>query len=75
METIMKKLPLSGRIKQALLAGEGDLAQFLTLAASYQRGDWEEANKAATTLGVNMEAVPKYYLESLAWADSLSPAQ
>jgi EAL and modified HD-GYP domain-containing signal transduction protein len=75
MEAIMKKLPLSGRIKQALLAGEGDLAQFLTLAASYQRGDWEGATKAAATLGVNMEAVPKYYLESLAWADSLFPVQ
>jgi EAL and modified HD-GYP domain-containing signal transduction protein len=75
MEAIMKKLPLSERIKQALLSGEGDLAQILTLAASYQQGDWDGANGAAAALVVNMEAVPKYYMESLAWADSLSTVQ
>ncbi len=75
MEAVMQKLPLSDRIKQALLAGEGKLAQYLGLAASYQKGDWEGTAKAAATLRMNVEAVPKYYLESLGWADSLSSLQ
>jgi c-di-GMP-related signal transduction protein len=75
MEAVMQKLPLSDRIKQALLAREGKLAQYLGLAASYQKGDWEGTAKAAATLRMNVEAVPKYYLESLGWADSLSSLQ
>ncbi len=75
MEAIMKRLPLSEHIKQALLTGEGDLAQILTIAASYQQGYWERAASSAASLGVNMASVPKYYMESLGWADSLSSVQ
>lgn len=47
----MKRLPLSGRIEQALLTGEGGLAQTMVLAASYQQGDWERAASSVASRG------------------------
>jgi len=72
MESLMEKLPLADSIKKGLTSGEGRLADYLKLAISYEAGDWQGIEQATQGLGIEQETVPKLYLESLGWADSMN---
>ncbi len=71
MEELMERLPLGEAIKRALVSREGVLGEFLALVESYERGDWEEFNRAVEATGVEEDKVPECYLEALGWADTL----
>jgi EAL and modified HD-GYP domain-containing signal transduction protein len=71
MENIMKKLPLSKEIKDVLLYNNGELKDYLDLAICYETGDWKGIPEATAKLGINDEELPKCYMDSLNWADSL----
>jgi len=71
MENIMKKLPLSKEIKDAFLHNTGELKDYLNLAICYETGDWKGIPEATAKLGINDEELPKCYMDSLNWADSL----
>lgn len=70
MENLMKKLPLSEGIKNALIHGKGELNHYLKLAVCYEKGDWEGVAEMAGILGFVQEDLPLYYMESVYWADS-----
>ncbi|MCD6280245.1 MAG: HDOD domain-containing protein [Deltaproteobacteria bacterium] len=72
MENVMSRLPLSENIKNALLKGEGRLADFLKLVISYETGDWDNVSALSSHLGVNEEKLPLHYLEAIIWADAIS---
>ncbi len=71
MENIMKRLPLSREIKDVLLYNSGELKKYLTLAISYETGNWERMPETAAAVGINEEKLPTCYLDSIKWADSL----
>jgi len=71
MENIMKRLPLSREIKDVLLYNSGELKKYLTLAISYESGNWERMPEAAAAVEINEEKLPTCYLDSIKWADSL----
>ncbi len=72
IEHLMEKLPLSTDIKQALVNGQGPLADYLKLANSYESGNWDETRDLAGHLGIEDEIVPSLYVDAIGWADSLS---
>jgi len=72
MENLMAKLPLSETIKDALISGNGELKDYLTLVSSYETGNWEGFSKAASILGIVKEALPDHYMEALEWADNFT---
>ena len=72
MENLMKQLPLSESIKKALIHGEGDLIDYLRLAVSYEKGEWDEVSTLVNSITVDEGDLPKFYLDALGWADALS---
>jgi len=71
MENIMKKLPLTQDIKNALLGGKNILSDYLDLAVSYQHASWEKVSRLAETLKISNEKLPQIYLDAIGWADSI----
>jgi EAL and modified HD-GYP domain-containing signal transduction protein len=72
MENVMAKLPLSQNIKNALVNNTGELAEYLEMAKSYERGDWSRFNELAKDHKVNQEKLPKSFLEAITWADAIT---
>lgn len=72
MEDIMAKLPLSEKIKSALVGGENDLKKYLDLVKCYESGDWEGFSQLRKKIPMNDESLPEYYIEALSWADAIT---
>ncbi len=75
MENLMSQIPLSSNIKEVLISGNGDLSGYLSLVESYERGDWEKIDEATNIMGIDHDDLPRQYMESLSWADSLNVLQ
>jgi len=69
MSDVMDKLPLSSEIKLALIEGEGELAQLISITKSYETTDWADALTALTNLGIKEDSVPQIYQQSVQWAN------
>ena len=75
MENLMSQIPLSSNIKEVFISRTGDLSGYLSLVESYERGDWEEIDEATNIMGIDHDDLPRQYMESLSWADSLNVLQ
>ncbi|MGB1292554.1 MAG: EAL and HDOD domain-containing protein [Pseudoalteromonas sp.] len=70
MQSVMKKLPLSNDIKDALVENKGLLAQYLELVKLYEQADWQSANTIIDELALAADKVPDSYHEALSWANT-----
>ncbi|TGE83442.1 EAL domain-containing protein [Pseudoalteromonas sp. KS88] len=70
MQSVMKKLPLSNDIKDALVENKGLLAQYLELVKLYEQADWQSANTIIDELALAADKVPDFYHEALSWANT-----
>lgn len=68
-DILLSQLPLSQDIKNALINKEGQLANYLTLAIAYEKGNWELEHKLEATLNTSPEDVPKAYNDAIEWAN------
>ena len=75
MENLMSQIPLSSDIKDVLISKDGNLGNFLALIESYEKGDWEQIQKVADNMGIDENDLPRHYMESLSWADSMNVLQ
>jgi c-di-GMP-related signal transduction protein len=71
MEILMGKLPLSSKIKSALINREGKLGEYLKLIEYYEKGKWELVSKTADKLNIDEEKLPQHYMEAILWTDGL----
>ncbi|AOT07528.1 EAL and HDOD domain-containing protein [Pseudoalteromonas luteoviolacea] len=69
MQSVMQKLPLTIDIKDALLQGEGMLAQYLSLVMAYEQANWAGASKLTEQLNLQAQSLPELYSEALQWCD------
>lgn len=69
MQSVMQKLPLTIDIKDALLQGEGILAQYLNLVMAYEQANWADASKLTEQLNLQAQSLPELYSEALQWCD------
>jgi EAL and modified HD-GYP domain-containing signal transduction protein len=67
---ILKKIPVSDNIKQALIDRDGPLSVFLKIVVAYERGNNEECFQAVKQLRVSEEKLYPMYLSSLEYADA-----
>ncbi len=67
LETVLKGLPLSEDIVDALLYREGRPGEVLSRVMAYERGDWGNVSLDLLT----PDQIRSAYLESLHWADEL----
>jgi EAL and modified HD-GYP domain-containing signal transduction protein len=75
MESLMEKLPLSERIKTALVKRDGALKDYLELVVCYEKGQWEHVAEKSRLLGIEEKKLPEYYLSALDWADTVTSLQ
>ncbi len=69
IEKVMEQLPLANDIKTALINNEGKLAEFLKLAKTYERGDWEAEREVEHSLNIPNVNIPEIYASAINWAD------
>jgi EAL and modified HD-GYP domain-containing signal transduction protein len=72
MENLMSQIPLSSSIKEVLISKNGDLSGYLGLVEFYEKGDWTQIEKTTDIMGIDENDLPRHYMESLSWADSLN---
>lgn len=72
MKNLMENLPLSENIREVLTDQKGDLKDFLSLAVSYETGNWDGVEANARSLGLNNMDIPSRFLEAIKWADNLA---
>lgn len=70
IENVIKKMPLSERLKEALVERKGDLFPFLRIIESYESGNWIAFRFVLKKLGLNDSVITDFYVDALAWADS-----
>ncbi len=68
MSEVLKSLPLSDDITQALLRQEGLLGRTLHCVLAYERGSWDDL----TLLNLEPSQIRHAYLEAIAWATETS---
>ena len=68
LERILKSLPFSDVVHNALLHQQGTLGAALSCVIAYERGEWDRVAFA----GLSADSIATAYLDSIAWADEVS---
>lgn len=63
LKDILKDLPITPEIREALLSHEGPMGKMLSAVMAFERGDWEATRLA----GIDDESIQKAYLDAVAW--------
>ena len=69
MEGVMKKLPLSNLIKDALVQKQGILAQYLGLIKAYEQADWELTGEYCERIKFSNDLLPEIYNQAVTWGN------
>jgi c-di-GMP-related signal transduction protein len=72
MDIVLEKLPFSNGIRNALISGTGEMAEYLKLVQAYETGDWITVSRFADSIGMEQDQIPVLYLDAVVWADTLS---
>jgi EAL and modified HD-GYP domain-containing signal transduction protein len=70
MEYLMKQLPITDSVKNALSKKEGEMFPFLQAIESYGTGNWEKFEETSASIGIDAKRFPGFYLDAVGWADS-----
>jgi len=68
LEEILKDLPLSDEIKDALSGKPNRLRAVFDYALAYEKGDWDDLSAKADALGLDESGIPAVYLAAMHWA-------
>jgi EAL and modified HD-GYP domain-containing signal transduction protein len=68
MESLMRQLPVSSDIVQALVHQSGPLYPLLNLIQIYEAGQWVELDAAIHDQGLVSSNMIEYYLDAVRWA-------
>jgi EAL and modified HD-GYP domain-containing signal transduction protein len=76
MRDVLARVSVSDEIREAVMEGEGPYAEPLLLADAYQRGEWDQVDVLASSLGVLPMQMAWLYTKSLTWVnEQLSSAR
>jgi EAL and modified HD-GYP domain-containing signal transduction protein len=68
LEEILKDLPLSDEIKDALCGKPNRLRDVFDYVLAYEKGEWEALSEMAGALGLDESGIPAVYLAAVHWA-------
>ncbi len=68
LESALNQLPLTEKVRAALLAREGILGQVLDCALAFERGDWD----TVAACGLDPSAIQNSYLQAISWAADMT---
>jgi c-di-GMP-related signal transduction protein len=72
MQQVMRALPLTTNINNALVHRTGVLIGYLALVEYYERGQWALFDRLAAALKIPKNAVPTLYCQACKWADAFT---
>ncbi|HUI73830.1 MAG TPA: HDOD domain-containing protein [Candidatus Acidoferrum sp.] len=64
IEQVLKNLPITEEIREALTDGEGQFRSVYEALLAYERADWATLSKAASRVGPIEEAIPRCYVSA-----------
>jgi len=68
LNEILKDLPLSDEVKDALSGKPNRLRAVFDYALAYEKGDWDGLSARAAVLGLDESGIPAVYLSAVHWA-------
>jgi EAL and modified HD-GYP domain-containing signal transduction protein len=68
MEEVLAQTNLSPKITDALLSGEGEMAELLSILVNYERGEWDAAVEVAKAYKITEDEISQIYIESISKA-------
>ena len=71
LETVLEMLPIHSDIKQALIANNNYLANYLNLARSVEMGDWGKSDVLIQQLALTHEQCYTVHTSAITWADEM----
>jgi EAL and modified HD-GYP domain-containing signal transduction protein len=71
MAEVLKELPLTHTVKDALLEGDGVYGDVLKFVIAYERGEWQTLFDISGHLKLDEEIIPELYYETVTWANML----
>lgn len=71
LEEILKHLPLSQEIVNALLDYGGEFHLLYQLIKAYEKGKWKEVSSLAEKLKIEEKLLPKFYVDAIDWASQI----
>ena len=69
MEQVVANLPVSDRVREAMLGTENALKAVLDCVRAYERGGWAQAVDLARVAGIDEAALAASYYQALIWAN------
>lgn len=69
MRDVLARVHVSDEIREAVMEGAGPYAAPLRLADAYQRGDWDQVDALAGSLGILPMQMPWLYTKALTWVN------
>jgi len=70
IEEVLKELPISRTIKNALLGKKNRHRAIYELVLAYEKGNWDRYSKIASLLEIEENITPEVYLNSVLWAQN-----
>ncbi|AGV17886.1 EAL domain-containing protein [Vibrio alginolyticus] len=74
VESLVRQLPLSHSVQQALLHRKGVYGALISLEECYERADWSGVEKITMQLGLPLEEVKLSLGEAARWSQSIATA-
>lgn len=71
MADVLKEIPFEDDIKKAMLGDSSEMTDMYKLITSYEKASWQNADYYAERVGINMDILPKLYIEALSWCDKV----
>jgi c-di-GMP-related signal transduction protein len=68
---LLKGLPLTNKVKQALLGESNDLREMLDYIISFEKGEWGELNKQPLCTTISADRFMNLYVVALKWAKDI----
>lgn len=70
MEILMKQIPISEDITQALVHNTGRLFPYLQVIQLYEAGEWDACDAMMTQLNLDEHKIMGFYLDAVHWAEN-----
>ncbi|MFA3791517.1 EAL and HDOD domain-containing protein [Aliiglaciecola sp. SL4] len=71
MANLLRKLPLSSDLNDALNGIHGQLREYLVIARAFEYGDWKGISHHSTKLELDQDMLHSFYHESIKWASAI----
>lgn len=65
IDQVLIDLPISGKVKEALLNKQNIFYELLSLIIEYEKGNWALVNNLSTNFGLNEKIISDCYLEAI----------